>query len=74
MAEGGGANVLDSPLLAFAHLAHALASLPLFPPVAAGEMVTTGTLTPALAVGPGETWSTSLTGIPLPGLSITFGG
>jgi 2-oxo-3-hexenedioate decarboxylase len=70
-AEGGGANVLDSPLLAFAHLASMLVSLPAFPPVAAGEIVTTGTLTAALAIGPGETWSTTLSGIALPGLTLT---
>jgi 2-oxo-3-hexenedioate decarboxylase len=71
-AEGGGANVLDSPLLAFAHLADVLARLPQFPPVAAGEVVTTGTLTRALPVAPGESWSAMLSGIALPALAITF--
>jgi 2-oxo-3-hexenedioate decarboxylase len=71
-AEGGGANVLDSPLLAFAHLADVLARLPQFPPIAAGEVVTTGTLTAALLVKPGETWSATVSGIGLPGLTITF--
>ena len=72
MAEGGGANVLGSPLRAFAHLAGALKGLREFPPVAAGEVVTTGTLTAALPIREGETWSTSLSGIDLPGLAITF--
>jgi 2-oxo-3-hexenedioate decarboxylase len=71
-AEGGGANVLDSPLLALAYLVDLLARQPQFPPVAAGEVVTTGTLTAALLVKPGETWSTTLSGIALPGLTITF--
>jgi 2-oxo-3-hexenedioate decarboxylase len=71
-AEGSGANVLGSPLLAFAHLVEVLARLPQCPPVAAGEVVTTGTLTPALDVAPGETWSTTISGIALPGLTITF--
>jgi len=71
-AEGGGANVLDSPLLAFAHLTSMLARLPEFPPVGAGETVTTGTLTSALPIKPGETWGTTLSGIDLPGLTITF--
>lgn len=71
-AEGTGANVLDSPLLAFAHLAEVLTRLPQFAPVAAGEVVTTGTLTNALPVQAGETWSTRLNGIELPGLTITF--
>ena len=71
-AEGGGANVLDSPLLALAYLVDLLAHQPHYPPVAAGELVTTGTLTAALPVTPGETWSTVLSGIGLPGLTITF--
>jgi 2-keto-4-pentenoate hydratase len=71
-ATGGGANVLDSPLLALAHLLEVLRGLPQFPPVAAGEIVTTGTLTAALPVRPGETWSTSLAGIELPGLTLAI--
>ena len=71
-AEGTGANVLDSPLLAFAHFAGVLARLPQFAPVGAGEVVTTGTLTDAYAVKAGETWSTRLAGIELPGLELAF--
>jgi len=71
-ADGTGADVLDSPLLAFAHLAQVLERLPEFTPVGAGEVVTTGTITPALPVKADETWSTALEGIPLPGLTITF--
>jgi len=70
--RGGGANVLDSPLLAFAHLAETLATQARFAPVQAGEIVTTGTLTAALPVSPGQRWTTVLDGIDLPGLSITF--
>jgi len=72
MAEGGGANVLGSPLFAFAHLASVLKGLVEFPPVAAGEVVTTGSLTAALPIRQGETWSTALSGIDLPGLTITL--
>ena len=72
MVRGGGANVLDTPLLAFAHLAEGLAAQSRFAPVQAGELVTTGTLTAALPVSPGQTWTTVLDGIDLPGLSITF--
>ena len=71
-ATGGGANVLDSPLLAMAHLLEVLRGLPEFPPVVAGEIVTTGTLTAALPVRPGETWCTRLAGIELPGLTVTL--
>jgi 2-keto-4-pentenoate hydratase len=71
-AVGGGANVLDSPLLAFAHLAELLAEQSRFAPVQAGEIVTTGSLTAMFPVAAGEVWSTTLDGISLPGLSITF--
>jgi 2-oxo-3-hexenedioate decarboxylase len=72
VAEGIGANALGSPLLAFAHFAGVLARLPQFAPVAAGEVVTTGTLTDAFPVKPGETWSARIEGIALPGLAVTF--
>jgi 2-oxo-3-hexenedioate decarboxylase len=71
VATGGGANVLDSPLLAFAHLGEVLAAQSRFRPVEAGEVITTGTLTPLKPVVPGEVWTTALDGIELPGLSLT---
>jgi 2-keto-4-pentenoate hydratase len=67
---GGGANVLDSPLLAFAHLAEVLADQQHAAPVQAGEVVTTGTLTVPLRVAPGDTFSVALHGIDLPGLTL----
>jgi 2-keto-4-pentenoate hydratase len=70
--QGGGANVLDSPLLAFAHLSETLGKQTRFAPVQAGDIVTTGTLTALRPVSPGETWATTLDGIDLPGLSITL--
>jgi 2-oxo-3-hexenedioate decarboxylase len=70
---GRGTNVLDGPLSALRHLVDVLAADPHNPPLAAGEIVTTGTLTRAYPVSPGDTWSTALSGIPLPGLSIRFG-
>jgi 2-oxo-3-hexenedioate decarboxylase len=70
---GRGTNVLDGPLSALRHLVDILAHDSCNPSLAAGEIVTTGTLTRAYPVRPGETWSTSLAGIPLPGLSIRFG-
>lgn len=68
-----GSNVLDSPLSALRHLAAVLAADPLSPPLAAGEIVTTGTVTRAYPIAPGQTWSTELSGISLPGLRVTFG-
>jgi 2-keto-4-pentenoate hydratase len=70
--SGVGANVLDSPLLALAYLLGVLARQPDAPPLAAGEIVSTGTLTDAHPVHPGETWSTTFTGLPLAGLTIEF--
>jgi len=49
-----------------------LAAQSRFAPVQAGEIVTTGTLTAALPVSPGQTWTTVIEGIDLSGLSITF--
>lgn len=71
--RGRGANALGSPLLALRHLVEMLDADPHNPPLRAGEIVTTGTLTRAIPVAPGETWTTQLSGIDLPGLSVTFG-
>lgn len=61
--SGTGANVLDGPVQALAHLAKVLAGDRINPPVRKGELVTTGTLT-------GERWSTKIDGFDLPGLSV----
>ena len=66
--QGVGANVLGSPLLALGHLVGLLNDQPL----AAGEIISTGTLTDAHPVKPGETWSTHFSGIDLPGLTVAF--
>ncbi len=71
--RGGGAKVLDSPLAALAHLISVLASQPRAQPLAAGEIVTTGTLTGAPLIHADETWSTKLDGIDLPGLTLKLG-
>lgn len=70
---GSGANVLGGPLSALRHVVGLLAGDPHNPPIAAGEIVTTGTLTCAYPVAAGETWATLMAGIPLAGLSIRFG-
>ncbi len=69
---GKGANVLGNPLAAVMHLMQVLASQLPHQPISAGEMVTTGTITGAYSVLPGQTWETALQGISLPGLSVTF--
>jgi 2-oxo-3-hexenedioate decarboxylase len=70
--RGSGANVLGSPLLALGHLVDLLCEQPDAPPLAAGEIVTTGTLTDAHPVAPGETWHTHIEGLPLHGLTVRF--
>ena len=70
--EGIGANVLDGPMQALAHLVEVLALQPNFDQLHAGEIVSTGTLTDAHPVKPGETWSTAFEGLPLPGLTVKF--
>ncbi len=69
---GRGANVLGSPLRALAHLAELLARQPDHPPLQAGDIVSTGTVTAAWPARPGQCWQTTLAGIALPGLSLTF--
>ena len=69
--RGRGANALGSPLAAVAHLASVLAAQRARA-IQAGELVTTGTLTQAPLIRAGETWSTTLDGIGLPGLSVTL--
>lgn len=69
--RGVGANVLDSPLLALGHLVTLLAGRP-GGALAAGELISTGTITDAHPVRPGETWSTQISGLPLAGLTVTF--
>ncbi len=68
--QGSGSNVLDSPLLAAAHLLHLLKDQQLFEPVEAGEIVTTGTLLSPPPILGGVTWITELSGIELPGLRL----
>lgn len=70
--RGTGANVLGNPLEAVRHLLAVLRDLPGAAPLAAGEIVTTGTLTAALPVAPGDTWSTTISGLGLDGLTVRF--
>lgn len=69
--RGRGANALGSPLAALAHLVSVLSSQP-GSELQAGEIVTTGTLTAAYPVRAGETWTTKIGGIALPGLELAL--
>lgn len=61
--RGIAANVLDGPLSAVRHLAGVLAQDPEAQPIAAGELITTGTVTRAFPVTAGEEWSTVVEGL-----------
>ena len=68
--KGSAAVVLGGPLRALGFLVETLAADPEAEPLRAGEIVTTGTLTDAQPVRPGERWTTALDGIDLPGLDL----
>ncbi len=70
--RGGGALVLDSPLLALRHLVELLANDSHNPLPRAGETVSTGTLTLAMPVSAGESWTTKVSGIPLEEITLRF--
>jgi 2-oxo-3-hexenedioate decarboxylase len=72
MQRGGGALVLGSPLLALRHLTELLADDRHNAPLRAGEIISTGTLTLAMPVKPGERWSATVSGIPLAPIAIGF--
>jgi 2-keto-4-pentenoate hydratase len=69
---GKGSNVLGSPLAAIAHLLAVLARQPGSAFLQAGEIVTTGTITAAHSVQPGQVWRSQIRGIALPGLTVEF--
>jgi len=70
--RGHAANVLDGPLSALRHLVGLLARDPMNSPLAPGDIVTTGTLTRAFPISPGESWGTTLHGIELGGRPVWF--
>lgn len=69
--SGTGANVFGNPLKAISHLTKVLARQGML--LQAGEVVTTGTITSAPRIRAGETWSTEVSGISLPGIRAEFG-
>ena len=70
--RGRAGNVMEGPLSTLRYVMDLLAKDRDNPPLAAGEIVTTGTLTKALPVAPGETWTTQLSGVALDGISVRF--
>jgi 2-oxo-3-hexenedioate decarboxylase len=70
--RGHAENVLGGPFAALRHLVGLLATDPVNPPLAAGEIVSTGTLTKAMPVVSGETWTAAPAGIPLDPIWLHF--
>lgn len=59
---GHAGNVLGGPIEALTFLVEELARYPVCPPLRAGELVTTGTLTEAMPGRPGEVWTARFDG------------
>lgn len=70
--QGLGSNVLGSPLLALAFLVDILSKQTQSSPLEPGEIISTGTLTDAHPVAPGERWSTDFHGFAVRGMEIEF--
>lgn len=67
--RGSSATVLGNPLNSILHLMRGLAAEGRAP-IHAGALVTTGTMTAAYPMKPGQRWATTLTGLDLPDLDI----
>lgn len=70
--EGSGKNSLRSPALCLAELASAVAKRSPNEPLAAGEIISTGTLTAGHAMKKGDVWTAEVTGLAVPALTLTL--
>jgi 2-oxo-3-hexenedioate decarboxylase len=70
--EGAGRNALRSPALCLAELAKAALNQESSTPVAAGELISTGTLTGVQSPAAGETWRADAEGLPVAPVTLTF--
>jgi 2-oxo-3-hexenedioate decarboxylase len=68
--EGSGRNALRSPALSLGELASAISRSAHAAPLAAGELVSSGTLTESTPIFPGETWTAAIDGLELPDLTL----
>jgi len=68
--EGAGKNVLRSPALCLAELASATDGQAGATPLAADEIISTGTLTTSRPIEPGEKWTAEVEGLDLPALTV----
>lgn len=70
--RGVAGNVLGGPLFALGHLVRGLEKYPMGRSLEPGDLVTTGTVTRAFPVRPGEHWRTEVNGLPTPGIAVAF--
>ncbi len=70
--QGLAENVLGGPLQALRHFVAGLEGRPMARSIEPGDLVTTGTITRAFPVRAGETWTTEVHGLPLPGMTLAF--
>jgi 2-oxo-3-hexenedioate decarboxylase len=70
VAQGSGRNSLRSPALCLGELASAIARRAGEEPLAASELVSTGTLTEPQPILPDETWTANVDGLGLPALTL----
>jgi 2-oxo-3-hexenedioate decarboxylase len=69
--EGSGKNVLRSPARSLGELAAAISRRAGAEPLAAGELVSSGTLTNSTPIAPGQVWQATLDGLALAELTVT---
>lgn len=70
--EGSGKNSLRSPTLCLAELASAVAKRSPNEPLAAREIISTGTLTAGHRLEKGDVWTAEATGLAVPALTLTL--
>jgi 2-oxo-3-hexenedioate decarboxylase len=70
--RGKAANVLGGPVSALRHLVGTVAADSEAEPLKEGDIITTGTITRAFPIMPGERWTTAINGLPLSGMDVTF--
>ena len=68
--RGVGANVLGGPAHALAHLIRVLDQDHPASPLDPGELITTGTITDAWPIAPGQRWTSDYGGLGLDGLTL----
>jgi 2-oxo-3-hexenedioate decarboxylase len=68
--QGGGRNSLRSPALCVAELAAAISRRADAEPLAAGDLISSGTLTESRLIAPGDVWTATVDGLALPALTL----